>query len=78
MKHQEIQEWANKNELDVMPINKDTQWRLLNKHGESILDIYFKWSKKKSKIVKNSTLRWSDEKWFYPESLKDLQIIICQ
>ena len=31
---------------------------------------------KKGKIVKNSTLNWKTEKWFYPTTIKELQSII--
>lgn len=74
MEKLEIQEFARKNNLDIREV-QDNHWRLLDEYGEFALDIYFK-KNKKGKIVKNSTLNWKTEKWFYPTSINELQSII--
>ncbi len=75
MEKDKIQDFADENKLDVMLINTN-QWRLLDIYGERVLDVYFKYNKKKTRIVKNSTCRWRDEKWFYPETVEDLEKLL--
>lgn len=74
MDKEEIEEFALQNKLDVRQVNR-YQYRLI-KDNIFILDIYFKMNKRKTTIIKNSTLQWRTNKWFSPKSIEELKKLI--
>lgn len=73
MTQDEVAEWATENNLDVRPI-QDNHYRLLDEYGVFVLDVYFK-KNKKGRIIKNSVLQWSSQKWTTANSTSDLEIL---
>lgn len=75
MDENDIQEFADKNRLDVREVNP-WQLRLMNEYGKYILDIYIKKNKIKTKVLQNRVLKWSNEKWYTCTNPKELQKLI--
>lgn len=74
MTQEQIQNFANENDLDVRPI-QDYHYRLMNSVGKYILDVYFK-RNKNGVIVKNSVLNWRNNRWSVAHNLEDLNKLI--
>lgn len=75
MTNEEVQEWANEHKLDVMPINGNIHWRLLDNYGEYVLDVYFK-KNKRGEIIRNSVLQWKGENWTVANTVEELKALI--
>jgi hypothetical protein len=75
MTPEDIEEFALQNKLDVREMNP-YQFRLLNENGKYILDIYFKRHKNSNRIIKNSTLQWKTNKWYFPKQINELKKLI--
>lgn len=69
----DIEEFALNNKLDLREMNPSF-YRMLDENNRFVLDIYIK--TRNGKIVKNSTLLWKENKWYYPKNIVELQIIL--
>lgn len=74
MDQDEIQRFADSNNLDVRPI-MDYHFRLMDTYGNFVLDVYIK-RNKGGVIVKNTVLQWRTKKWFVAKNQKDLNKLI--
>lgn len=74
MNQEEIQEWAERNNLDVRVIagNPAHHFRLIDGFGEYVLDIYIKLNKRRN-IDSNSVLIWENKSWHKITTKGELQ-----
>jgi len=75
MTQNEVQDFADENNLDVRQI-QTYHWRLLNEFGKYVLDVYFK-KNKRGVIIKNSVLKWESEKWTEAKNVDELKKLLC-
>ena len=70
----EVEQWAIENKLDVREINP-YQYRLMDRYGEYVLDVYFK-KNKRGEIIRNSVLQWKGENWTVANTVEELKALI--
>lgn len=66
----DIEEFALENKLDVREVNP-YHYRLLDEYGKYVFDIFFKF--KGGRVIRNATHVWKTNKWFYPNTIKNLK-----
>lgn len=80
MNQQEIQNWADKNNLDVRAIAGEPPYhfRLSDEFGENVLDIYIKMTKSGNWVSHNSVMTWWKKQWHKIDKEEQLQKIYEQ
>ena len=75
MTQNEVQDFADENDLDVREIQSYHYRLMSSKNGKYIMDVYFK-KNKRGRIVKNSTFKFDGEKWGEATTTEDLKKLL--